>query len=58
MASLKQDPKTIMEIVKLVYVDTPSTLHAAAALNVTAHLQPLLDTKEVEKTGDTYRLAM
>ncbi len=58
LASLKQDPKTIMEIVKQVYVDTPNALHAAAALNVTAHLQPLLDTKAVEKTGDTYRLAM
>lgn len=46
---------SVMEIVKVIYIATPSHLHRAAALNVHQHLIKLLKEDkivEIEKSGE------
>lgn len=45
---------TAMEIVKLVYTETPETLHEAAAGNVRHHLEKLRKEEKVASEGDKF----
>jgi len=47
---------TAMDIVKIVYSETPENLHQAAAGNVTHHLEKLCKEGKVAKDGDKYEL--
>lgn len=49
---LRQGDRSIDELVKAIYRDTDPRLHAAAGLSVLAHLESLVDRKQVETDGD------
>jgi len=50
------DVWTPMDIVKVVYTDTPESLHVAAAMNVKHHLTKLVKEGKVQRDGDNYCL--
>jgi len=50
------DVWTPMDIVKVVYTDTPESLHVAAAMNVKHHLTKLVKEGKVQRDGDNYFL--
>jgi len=60
--SKPDDSLSVMEIVKVVYTETPEHLHRAAAANVSHHLGKLVREGSLERTttggnGETFRLA-
>lgn len=52
----KNQPWTPMELVKVIYVDTPENLHEAAGKNVRHHLEKLVKEGKVAKDGETYSI--
>ncbi|GLG96086.1 Beta-lactamase-like protein 2 homolog [Gryllus bimaculatus] len=55
---LQREPNrkfTEMDIVKIIYTDTPEDLHLAAAVNVGHHLQKLFKDKKVISTGTKWQ---
>jgi glyoxylase-like metal-dependent hydrolase (beta-lactamase superfamily II) len=53
--ALATGPKTITEIVRMVYVGLDPALHLAAGLNVKAHLDAHMAEDRVARDGDSYR---
>lgn len=52
----QNQPWTPMELVKIIYVDTPENLYEAAAKNVRHHLEKLVKEGKVMNENDTFLL--
>lgn len=53
LAALADGPRTIAEMVEVIYVDHPRDVHPLAARSVLAHLLKLADEGRAERTGKT-----
>ena len=51
---LSVEPKTIPEIVKIVYKGVPESLHRLAGLSVQAHLEKLMNEEKVKRNDGQY----
>ena len=53
VAALAEGPRTIAEMVEVIYADHPKDVHPLAARSVLAHLLKLADEGRAERTGKT-----
>ncbi len=53
LSALAGGPRTISEMVGVIYADQPEDLHPLAARSVLAHLLKLADEGRAERTGKT-----
>jgi glyoxylase-like metal-dependent hydrolase (beta-lactamase superfamily II) len=53
LAALSEGPRTIAEMVEVIYADHPKDVHPLAARSVLAHLLKLADEGRAERTGKT-----
>ena len=52
LASISSDSWSAMDLVKVIYTETPDNLHSAAAVNVTHHLNKLEKETKVKKEAE------
>ena len=52
LASKSSDTWSAMDLVKVIYTETPENLHTAAAVNVTHHLNKLEKENKVKREGE------